>query len=123
MAEPLAPEGFVRLKDAYDTFLFGRLVEPPSLESGYGAEHATHANQSDKANRIFVQALDQIAYGGKIVAHDGKMFEISSDLFDRAGFADLLPLHNAIPSNISGPLANYVGGLESRPQESGQLVR
>lgn len=111
MAEPLAPDGFVRLKDAYDTFLFGRIGEAPSLDSGYGAEHSAYANQSDVANRIFVQALDQIAYRGKIVSHDGKLFEVSGDLFDRAGFADLLPLHNAIPKGTSGPLANYVGGI------------
>ena len=111
MAEPLAPKGYIRLKDAYDTYLFGRLGEPPSLEGGYSAEHAAHANLSDEANRLFVQALDQIAYGGKVVSHDGKTFEVSGDLFDRAGFADLLPLHSAIPSGISGPLANYIGGI------------
>ena len=85
MEEPLAPEGFVRLKDAYDIFLFGRIGEPPSLESGYGAGHVAHANLSDEANRIFVQALEQLAYRGKVISQSGKMFEISGDLFDRAG--------------------------------------
>ena len=111
MAEPLPPEGYIPLKDAYDTFLFGMLGEAPSLESGYGAGHVAFANLSDEANRIFVQALDQVAYRGKVVSQNGNMFEISGDLFDRAAFADLLPLHNAIPQGIKGPLANYVGGI------------
>jgi hypothetical protein len=117
MAEPLAPEGFIRLKDAYDIFLYGRLGELPSLEGGYSAEHTAHAILSNEANRIFVKALDQLAYRGNVVSHDGKMFEISGDLFDRAGFSDLLPLHNAIPSGISGPLANYVGGIVCLQQQ------
>jgi hypothetical protein len=52
-----------------------------------------------------------LAYRGKVVSANRSLHEITGDLFDRATYADLLPLHNAIPLGIGGPLGNYVGGI------------
>lgn len=111
MAEPLAPEGYIRLKDAYDKFQFGMYGETPSLANGYNAEHAALSKRIDSANATFTANLNQLAYGGKVISQDGKIHEISSNMFDRTKLADLLPLHNAIPVGISGPLLNYAGGI------------
>ena len=111
MAEPLPPEGYVRLKDAYDTYLFSKVGEVPSLDGGYRSEHADYAEKSDEARRQFVLELGRLAHRGKVISHEGKIYEISGNMFDRTNFADLLLLHNAIPVGISGPLANYEGGI------------
>lgn len=111
MAEPLPPEGYIRIKDAYDTFIFGMLGELPDLTNGYKAEHAAFSEKIDDANRFFTNQLSRLSYGGRVVGPDGKPNEITGEIFDRSGFADLLPLHNAIPPGTSGPLGNYVGGI------------
>ena len=111
MAEPLPPEGYIRLKDAYDTFQFGMYGDVPSLAHGYNAEHAAFSERVDSANSTFTANLSQLAYGGKVVSRDGKIHEISSNMFERTKFVDLLGLHDAIPVGLSGPLSNYAGGI------------
>jgi hypothetical protein len=111
MAEPLPPEGYIRLKDAYDTFLFGMLGELPEAAKQFGPEQTAYAEKADAARRHFVSNLDRLAYRGKVASANGSVHEITGDLFDRATYADLLPLHNAIPLGIGGPLGNYVGGI------------
>jgi hypothetical protein len=111
MAEPLPPEGYIRLKDAYDTFLFGMLGELPETASLAGTELRAFSEKADAARSHFVSNLDRLAYRGKVVSANGLLYEITGDLYDRATYADLLPLHNAIPLGIGGPLGNYVGGI------------
>lgn len=111
MAEPLPPEGYVRLKDAFDTFVFGMLGEIPQSAIEFGPERTAFAEKTDDANRKFVGDLGQLAYRGKVVSANGSLHEITGDLFDRATYASLLPWHNAIPLGIGGPLGNYVGGI------------
>jgi hypothetical protein len=95
MAEPLPPDGYIRLKDAYDIFHYGWLGEAPDLLAGFGTVHQAFADRSDEANTRFVANLSRLAYGGKVVAIDGSAYEITADVFDRARFAQVLPLHNA----------------------------
>lgn len=111
MEEPLPPEGYVRLKDAFDTFVFGMLGEIPQSAMQFGSEQSAFAEEADAANRKFFSNLDRLAYSGKVVSANGSLHEITGDLFDRATYADLLPWHNAIPLGIGGPLGNYVGGI------------
>jgi hypothetical protein len=111
MAEPLPPEGYIRLKDAFDTFEFGMLGETPESARQFGPEQTASHKKADAAHHQFVSNLDSLAYRGKVVSANGSLYEITGDLFDRATYADLLPLHNAIPLGIGGPLGNYVGGI------------
>ncbi len=111
MTEPLPPEGYIHVRDAFDTFRFGWIGEPSEAEKKNGPKQAAYFRKVDAANAYFVEKLDRLAYRGKVIAADGSRHELTGDTFDRAVIADLLLWHNAIPIGTRGPLANYVGGI------------
>lgn len=117
MAEPLPPVGFIRLRDAFDTYVFVMLGKAPSPQVGEGGAFEGYqkgegfAARQGKLSDEFIRELTRTSFRGRILAANNSEHSLTTDCIERAKFPTLLLLHNAIPLGMNGPLDNYVGGL------------
>lgn len=111
MPEPLPPDGFISLRDAFDTFTLVWLGERPSMHGGYSGKVAEFGIRQDAALQYFAGQLRRICAGGKVVDTKGVTHSITAETFSRDAYADLLTLRDTIPVGSGGPLASYAGGI------------
>lgn len=111
MDEHLPPIGFIRLDEAFTVIRGATLGDAPSIDGGYGPLHKAYADRETILVDEFLGFINSTEFDAQVYAAHGERLAIQSDTFARTTLPDLLVYHRNIPSDLGGPLANYVGGI------------